>query len=355
MEKLRFGVCGLGFMGRGHFVRLRDHERAEVVAVCDRDAGRRAGDWRDQVGNLDYEGSKDGQVSMEGICAYADPGKLVADPNIDVVLITLPTPLHAPIAIAALEAGKHVLTEKPMAVRPGDCTRMIDAARAAGRTLMVAQCIRFWPQYETIRRYVEEGRIGEVHYVSLRRLGSPPTYSAENWLLDGTQSGGAMLDLHVHDVDFTHMLLGVPDKIHAHGTVGSSGAIDHVIANYGYADGRYALIEGGWSLTRNWPFEMSITAHGEKGTLYWSLSSGADVLWYTGADQPEPVPCEGDALRNEQNYFIDCILANRPVERCTPESCRVSISLTWLERRAVEMGRTLELTDRLRRAWGVPE
>lgn len=355
MEKLRFGICGLGFMGRGHFGRLRHHPQAQIVAVCDQDQARRNGDWSDHVGNLDFEEVEEGRVSLAGIRSYGRPEELIADPDVDAVLIALPTPLHAPVAIAALEAGKHVLTEKPMAYRPGECTRMIDAARQADRTLMVAQCIRFWPQYETIRRYVAEGRIGQVRYASLRRLGSPPTYSAGNWLLDGSQSGGAMLDLHVHDIDFAHVLLGVPDTIHAHGTIGSSGAIDHVVANYGYADGRYALIEGGWSLTRSRPFEMAIIVHGDGGTLDWSMTRGADVLWYTGVDQPESIPCEGDALRNEQDYFIECVRANRPVERCTPESCRVSVTLAWLERRSIELSRTVALSDRLRKAWGVTE
>ena len=68
-----------------------------------------------------------------------------------------------------------------------------------------------------------------------------------------------MLDLHVHDVDFAHVLLGVPDTIHARGCRGKSGAIDHVFATYGYADGRYALLEGSWAYHAPWPFEMAIT------------------------------------------------------------------------------------------------
>jgi len=112
-----------------------------VVAVCDRDERRRSGDWRDAVGNLDLGQGAGGRVSLAGVAAYATPQELIADPNVDAVLITLPTALHAEVAIAALEAGKHVLCEKPMALRVGACDRMIRAAQAAGRTLMVAQCI----------------------------------------------------------------------------------------------------------------------------------------------------------------------------------------------------------------------
>jgi predicted dehydrogenase len=351
MSKLRFGICGLGCMGRSHFARLRGHPQAEIVAVCDRDQRRRCGDWNDALGNLDLVKTEGGRMPLDGINAYASPEELIADPQVDVVLITLPTPLHAPVAVAALQAGKHVLCEKPMASRPNECNRMIDAAAASGRTLMVAQCIRFWPQYETVKQYVDQGRIGAVRFASLRRLGSPPTYSAGNWLLDGSQSGGAILDLHVHDVDFTHYLLGVPDSIYARGTIGSSGGIDHVVATYGYSDGRYAVIEGGWSLAPPWPFEMEIAVHGERGSLAWSMSRGNEVVHYAGGAAPERVPCAGDALRQELDYFIECVRTGKPVERCTPASSRISVVISWLERRSVETGRLVPLSDRLRAAW----
>ena len=351
MEKLRFGICGLGFMGRTHFARLRTHSQAEIVAVCDQDARRRAGDWRDAVGNLNV-GQADGEcVSLAGIAAYAAVEELIADPRVDVVLVALPTPLHAGVTVAALAAGKHVLCEKPMAAQVADCDRMVRAARTSGRTLMVAQCIRFWPQYATIKRCVDEGRIGAVRFMTLRRLGSPPTYSAGNWLMNGGQSGGALLDLHVHDVDFAHYALGVPDAIHARGTRGPSGEYDHVVATWGYADGRYVSIEGGWMLAAPWSFEMEIVVHGERGTLAWALSRGGDVLLHSGGERAEPIPSAGDAYRQELDYFVACVQAGQPVERCLPMSSRVSVALSWLERRSIERGRIVPLPARLRTAW----
>jgi predicted dehydrogenase len=351
MSKLRFGICGLGFMGRSHFARLRENPRAEVVAVCDQDERRRAGDWGAALGNLDLGAVAGPRVSLENIAVYATPAELLADPSVDVVLITLPTPLHADVAVAALRADKHVLCEKPMALRVPDCDRMIRAARAAGKTLMVAQCIRFWPQYETIKRCVDEGRIGAVRFVTLRRLGALPTYSAGNWLLDGRQSGGALLDLHVHDVDFAHTLLGVPETVYARGTRGPSGDFDHVVATWSYPGGRYAALEGGWMLAAPWTFDMEIAVHGAGGTLGWAMSRGNDVLLRTSADRAEVIPCDGDALRREQDYFIACVQAGQPVDKCTPFSSRTSIVLAWLERRGIESGRLVRISDHLRTAW----
>ena len=347
MAKLRFGICGLGCMGQSHFARLRQHPRAEVVAICDADEARRRGDWSGALGNIDLIKTGGGRVPLDGIHAYATPAELIADREVDVVLITLPTPQHAPVAVAALSAGKHVLCEKPMAERASTCDRMIRAARSHERLLMVAQCIRFWPQYVKIKQMIDEGQIGAIRFVTLRRLASPPTYSAGSWLLDGTQSGGAILDLHVHDVDFAQYLLGLPDTIHARGVRGLTGGIDHVVATYGYADGRYAVIEGGWAFTAPWPFEMSITVHGERGTLEWSLSRGSAVSHYTGTEV-RSIPCDGDALRSEQDYFIECLQAGRPVEQCTPVSSRMSVALAWLERRAIETGRLVHVSKRWR-------
>jgi predicted dehydrogenase len=352
MSKLRFGICGLGCMGRNHFRRVQQHPQAQVVAVCDNDERRRLGDWNDALGNLDAVTTDGGRVSMAGIQAYATPEELVRDPNVDVVLVALPTPLHAPIAVAALEQGKHVLTEKPMAYRPGECNQMIAAAEAAGKTLMVAQCIRFWPQYELIKQYVDEGQIGRVRFAVLRRLGSPPTYSMGDWLLDGRQSGGAILDLHVHDIDFAQHLLGMPHTVYAQGVPGATGGINHIVATYGYPDGRYAVIEGGWAFAAPRPFEMGIAVHGERGTLEWNSLRGDDVQYYSGGKEVQALPCRGDAYERELDYFIECVRNGRPVERCSPASTRNSISLAWLERRSVELNRQLNVNERLREAWG---
>jgi predicted dehydrogenase len=342
MDKLRFGLCGLGFMGRSHFSRLREHPQVRLVAVCDRDPRRRAGQWDDQLGNLDLVRTGE-HVPMDDIRACADTADLVAMPDIDAIVLALPTPLHADVAVAALEAGKHVLCEKPMACDVAACDRMIRAAEYSGRVLMVAQCLRFWPQYETIRRLVAGGRIGHVRFAVLRRLTSAPAYSADNWLMMGATSGGALLDLHVHDIDFMHYAFGMPATVCARGMTGPSGGIDHVVATYSYDDGRYMLLEGGWVLTPPWPFDMSIVVHGERGTLEWAMSRGEAVRLYDGGAEPESIPCAGDALLSQLDHFLECAQAGRPSDLCSPYSTRTSVALAWLERDSIQSGRVLAL------------
>jgi predicted dehydrogenase len=329
-------------MGRTYFGHLAKHARARVVAVCDRDPQRRAGNWSDAVGNIGPRGGE--RADLAGIACCAEVGELVADPNVDVVAVTLPTPLHAPVTEQALAAGKHVICEKPMAGNLADCERMIEAAQRAGRTLMIAQCVRFWPQYETIKRLVDERRIGAVRFARLQRVGSPPTYSSGNWLMDGSQSGGGLLDMHVHDVDFAHHLLGVPNTVYARTVRGPSGEADHVFAAFGYADGRVAWIEGGWTYHAPWPFEMAVTVQGQRGTLDWSSLRGAHVLLYAGGSEVERIACgDGNGWTVELDYFIDCILAGKPVQRCLPASSRTSIALALLERQSAERGSVVQV------------
>ena len=336
-QPINIGICGLGFMGRQYFSHLHEHAAARVVAVCDADAARRSGDWIDTVGNLNVDGGQ--QVDMTGINAYADWEGLLADPSVEAVAITLPTPVHAEVTVKALTAGKHVLCEKPMALTLADSDWMIAAATDSRRTLMIAQCIRFWPQYEEIKRRIDTGEIGRVRFASLKRLANPPGYSQGGWLMDGTQSGGALFDLHVHDIDFTHHLLGLPARLSACGTTGPSGAIDHVVATYSYADGHYATVEGGWMFHAPWPFEMAITVVGETGTLDWSMQRGPEVYFYRGGDEPEKITVsEQTGWTRELDYFLECLAENRPVERCLPDSSRASIALALLERESAQAG-----------------
>lgn len=343
-RRLGFGICGLGFMGRQYFAHLREHPHARVIAVCDQDAARRAGDWADGVGNL-Y--ARDGErVSMAGINAYAGWEDVIADDRVDVVAVALPTPTHADVTVRALEAGKHVLCEKPMALTLEGCDRMIAAAQRADRTLMIAQCMRFWPQYELIKQRVDAGDIGAVRFVSLRRLASSPGHTAGNWMMDASQSGGALFDLHVHDIDFVQHLLGLPAKLAAHGYRGASGGIDHVIATYAYEGGCYALAEGAWVYHVPWPFEMAITVVGETGTLDWSMLRGPQVLLYAGGARAEKLTApDGTGWTREIDYLISCVRDGRKVERCLPRSSRANIALALLEQASIERGGAVLAAD----------
>src|ERR1700719_3559764 len=123
---VRIGIVGLGFMGMIHFLAARKMKDARVEAICSRDPKKLAGDWRSIQGNFGPRGE---MMDLSGIKKYSQMEALLADSDIDLVDICSPTQLHAATAIAALQAGKHVLVEKPIALEPTEADGMLQAAR----------------------------------------------------------------------------------------------------------------------------------------------------------------------------------------------------------------------------------
>src|SRR5262245_36923660 len=137
---VRIGLVGLGFMGWIHWLAARRLQGAQVTAVCSREQKKLAGDWRDIRGNFGPPGA---MVDLSGVKKYDRLESLLADPEIDLVDICNPTQVHPRTAIAALNAGKHVLVEKAIALQPEDADAMLAAARQAGKLLMVAHVLPF--------------------------------------------------------------------------------------------------------------------------------------------------------------------------------------------------------------------
>lgn len=151
--------------------------------------------------------------------AHASYEALVADPAVDLVYVATPHPWHYPNAALALEAGKHVMVEKPMAMNAAEAQRMLDAARRAGRQLIVGFQHRFEPKSRFIHQQVADGNFGKVLYVraqALRRRGIP------SWGVFGRkeiQGGGPLIDIGVHILETAHYLIGSPRPISATGKV----------------------------------------------------------------------------------------------------------------------------------------
>ncbi|MFW6065817.1 MAG: Gfo/Idh/MocA family protein, partial [Planctomycetota bacterium] len=181
---VRVGVVGLGMMGRTHLTAYRDIPQADVVALCDSDPDRREGE----------------RSAAPGARATGNYRELLEDSGIDAVDLCVPTHLHATLTVEALEAGKHVFCEKPMALRTDQARAMLAAAETAGRTLMVGHVLRFWPEYVAIKQIIDDGRFGRVRSAALRRISGPPGWDA-GWYADASLSGSAAMDLHIHDVD----------------------------------------------------------------------------------------------------------------------------------------------------------
>lgn len=330
---LKVGIAGMGGMGWFHASRYLQLENAALVAIADVIPQRLEAQEAIQINLAD----KAREFDFAQVARYPDARTLIAEADVDVVDLCLPTDLHAPYAIEALRAGRHVLSEKPMALTVADADAMIAAAEEAGRKLMIAQCIRFWPEYRYLRRAIEEQIYGRLLSLNMLRIGGRPGWSEDNWFLDPARSGGPILDLHIHDVDFVNAVLGAPQRLYAVGRgAADSRAIEVIHACFDYDDGPQVHIHGGWAPVQI-PFQHGFEAWFDRGFLRYD---GQDLVAFEGSARVDPQPVTavqpGDAYLNEIAYFLNCIERDLPLTECPPESARDSVALVHREIAAIE-------------------
>jgi len=346
---INVGILGCGFMGRTHYNIYAKNRKVKVAALMDLDKKRREGNWADPMGNLPAEWPK--QVPMKGVASYASVDDVIADPNIDLIDITLPTSIHAAVSIKALKAGKHVLSEKPMALTHKDCLKVAAVAAKSKGYYMVAQCIRFWPQYAKIKQLVDSGKFGKPKSACLKRLSPTPDWSMDNWLMASGLSGGAVLDLHVHDIDFANYLFGKPKRVMASGTTGPSGGVDHVEALYDYGKDLLVMVEGGWCFPPGYPFQMVVNVRCEKAMFEYVMRAGEggcgfgdEVVVYPNRGKIRKIKCKGsDGWTEEIRYFVNCIANKTRPKIVTARTSADSIAVAEAEVKSVQTGRPVKV------------
>jgi len=342
---VKVGILGMGMMGWFHTRRYAQLPNAEIVAIADITPERL--EAREEVaGNIANGGAA---IDLAQVTRYTDPDALIDEADVDVVDVCLPTHLHARYAVAALRAGRHVLCEKPMALTLADADRMIEAAAASERLLMIAQCIRFWPEYTFLRDAVREGTYGRLLSLNMFRMGGRPIWSWDNWFLDPARSGGPIVDLHIHDVDYVHALLGMPDTVQATGRVSqATGSYDAVHALYHYVDGPQVHIHAGWSLPQI-PFNAGYDAWFERAFVRYDGKAQPALQVFEDPVRVDGHPADyepGDAYATEIAYFLECVERGTPPVACPPESARGSLALVQAEIAAIESGQVQRLSGR---------
>ncbi|MEG0767821.1 MAG: Gfo/Idh/MocA family oxidoreductase, partial [Clostridia bacterium] len=200
MEKLRIGVIGTGSISHVHLEGYRKNPHVEIYALCD---------INDEA--LQRRAKEYGVTRL-----YHDCEEMLKLPELDAVSVCTWNVAHAPCAIAALNAGKHVLCEKPMAMNAAQAREMEEAAKRNGKLLMIGFVRRFGNDCAILKDLIEKDRFGELYYAKatyLRRKGSPG-----GWFGDKARSGGGpLIDLGVHVIDLTRYLLGNPLPVSVYG------------------------------------------------------------------------------------------------------------------------------------------
>lgn len=333
---INVGIVGLGFMAATHIKAYRQVPGAKIVAICNPSGRNLNGDLRAVGGNI---GANDPvQLDMQDVRATKDFNELLNDPGIELIDVCSPTTCHPEHVISALRAGKHVLCEKPLARTAALASEIVAAAQAAKTFCMPAMCLRFWPEWRWLKETIASGIYGKALSARFRRVAEPPTWGTKHFA-SGKQSGGALLDLHIHDVDFVQYCFGKPNAVFASGYTKYTGAIDHVVAQYKVRSGAIVSAEGSWAMSPGFGFSMAYTVNFEHATADYDLvRPPAEVLklWRPG-HPPQFVKCEGpDGYIGELSYILDCIRSQKPPETVTTADGLSAVQICEAEERSIQ-------------------
>ena len=295
------GLIGLGEIGQVHAAAIRRSPVARLAAVADTAAELVQ------------------PFAAEGLPAYQDAAELIADPRVGTVSVCLPHDLHFPVALQALQAGKNALVEKPLAIDPGQCQALIDAARASGARLGVSHNQVFYAAHVEAKRLIDSGAIGRPVLIRLR-LGMGPMYGG--WRDSPAQTGGGLLiEAGVHRIYLALHLFGPVRRVHAVLDVPRDQGETFAVATLQFESGALGVVEANY-FGPSWTFDDEIEIVGSDAvlrlagveSLYGGYRGGpALAMFRNGGWSEVPVPDDDwrSSVETSVITYLDAVTAGR--------------------------------------------
>src|SRR5918995_6015599 len=311
---MQVGLVGAGFMGGVHLNAYAGIPEVEVVGVAD----------------ARIESAVAG-AKIVGARPYASYEELVAEEDVEVVDVCLPTAFHRDLALRAAGEGRHVILEKPIARTMEDAQKIVEAFSGDDPRLFVGHVVRFFPEYVGIKEKIEAGGLGTVGVVRTSRR-SPFLLGWNDWYADWRVSGGVLLDLVIHDFDFLRWALGEVERVYARGMLGrEDNRLDYVLVTLRFAGGAIAHVEGHWGYPG--PFNYSIEVAGSDALLTIDSTEPASLHLISGTPEEEiPDLASGESpYAKELEHFIHCIATGEePIVRAQDacEALRIGLAAT---------------------------
>lgn len=302
---LKIGLVGVGGISGAHIPGWENMKEAELVAICD-------------VRPEQME--KYPQYRQ-----YTDFDEMLEKEKIDILDICLPTYLHVDFAVKAMEKGINVICEKPISLKEEDVKRAYDTAEANNVKFMIAQVLRFWPEYEFVKSCYETGKYGKLLSGVMHRLGSMPKWSFDNWMMDVNRSGLVPYDLHIHDLDFVIWAFGKPNNDTMRRARKENQ--DYIAVIYDYDD-FFIMVESSWYTSSDFTFKSGFRFQFEDALLEYTdakltiyEANGETVMFNVSDDKSMGdigLPST-NAYENEIEYFMNCVLENKPADKVKPQ------------------------------------
>jgi predicted dehydrogenase len=325
-------------MGMIHYLAAAKATGGSVTALCSRDRAKLDGDWRGIHGNFGPAGTR---MDLGHLKRYESYAALLADPDLDLIDVCTPTHLHEEMAVAALQAGKHVLVEKAIALEPRGADNMVRAARAAGRLLMVAHVLPFFPEFAYAADVARRGEFGRLLGGHLKRIISRPDWSAD--IGDAAKTGGPAVDLHIHDTHFLGLIAGVPAKVFATGLLNSVGSVQYLTTSYLYGAGGPALTcSSGAVAMPGRPFVHGYELYFERATLAYESGTTPLTIYPDKGEPRRHQPAGGDdpltAFTAEITTAIEGVMAGKEPPLLSGQLARDALVLCHKECESVRAG-----------------
>ena len=325
---LNAAIIGFGGIAKAHkkgYDKLEKDGKVRLVAVCD--VRPEAFD-----GNVQINISSDGFESGTYNC-YTDLDEMLTKEKIDFVDICVPSFLHCAISVDMLKRGYNVLCEKPMALTSEECALMLEAEMESGKHFMIAQCLRFFKEYQFLKECIDDGRYGKVLGAFFNRDSAQPLWGYENWFLDYDRCGGAITDIHIHDIDMVRYLFGEPEAV-------SCRASDcktryDIVQTSLYYGNMPVSANGCWTAGRI-RFSASYKVDFEKASVIYE--SGAVTVYPEEGEKFCPELCGYDGYTQEISYFCDVIEGKTANTRNPAHSAARTVKLVEAMKQSADRG-----------------
>lgn len=326
------GVLGAGFMGDVHLNCWKNIDQVEVKGVVDQKPSRR-------------ESVSDNY----GVTTCETIEELLEEEELDLMDICLPTPMHRKATEVAVESVEGIICEKPIARTLDEALAMKKITRQNDVNLYIGHVVRFFPEYVKMRDRILDGEIGHVGMVRTFRGGAAPFGRAE-WYRETDQSGGILLDMLIHDLDWLRWSVGEVKSVFTKGLSRDSENKDLALINTRFKNGVIAHVEGSWAHPEGFPFTTKVDAAGSDGLLTFDSNSSVPLEIYrsksegsSGTGAPES-PLTTNPWCKQLNHFVNCF-SNQSQPRVTVEDSIKALKISLSAMKSLETGKPVEVGD----------
>ena len=284
-----------------------------------------------------------------GAATYADAEAMLAEADLSMVDVCTPTPTHHEFATAAAERDLAVFCEKPMTRTLSEADDLVETVAETGVPCMVGHVLRFFPAYRTAKERIDAGELGELGTLRAERLSSPPKYGVDNWFSDTDQSGGVVLDMGIHDLDYLRWVVGEVDRVFARRSVWDEDGhrYEHAGVDLRFEDGTAGYVEASWGYPDEMDFTTAFEFSGADGSLEYDTRDERPVD-FTGDTGGEMDPAAGafrvSPYTRELRHFVDCVETGEE-PAVGPEEGREAVRIALAANESAERGEPVDPSE----------